>query len=135
VRRAVYDRDGEQSTFVDDEGRRSPSRAFLELDHTVSQGVGGSDELRSLRVGCQAHNKLHKENVFGRDHVERQIRLRRQKCGAADASAFETAARGLRNFGFRESEVRRALAAVRAKLDPATTSTEAVLREALAVAT
>jgi Holliday junction resolvasome RuvABC DNA-binding subunit len=50
-------------------------------------------------------------------------------------SAFESAARGLRNLGFREPEVRRALAAVRATLDPAAASTEAVLREALAVAT
>lgn len=151
VRRAVYERDGEQCTFVDDEGRRCPARAFLELDHAVSRGIGGNDELDNLRVRCRAHNKVHAEHVFGRDYVERQIRLRQQKCGrdhvkrqtrlrqqecgAADASAFETAARGLRNLGFREPEVRRALAAVRAKLDPAAASTEAVLREALALAT
>ena len=135
VRRAVYERDGEQCTFLDSEGRRCPSRAFLELDHVVSKALGGSDDVDNLRIRCHAHNKLHAEQVFGRAHVERRIHLRQEKCGRTDASPFEVAARGLRNLGFREPEVRRALAVVRERLEPSVTSIEIILREALAVAT
>ncbi len=135
VRRAVYERDGEQCAFVDDQGRRCPSRAFLELDHVVSKALGGTEDVENLTIRCREHNKLHAEQVFGRAHVERQIHLRQEKRERTDASPFEVAARGLRNLGFREPEVRRALAVVRKKLGPSVTSVEIILREALAVAT
>ncbi|HVH43874.1 MAG TPA: hypothetical protein VM925_16085 [Labilithrix sp.] len=45
VRRAVFARDGEQCTFTDDDGRRCPSRAFLELDHVTSRALGGGHEV------------------------------------------------------------------------------------------
>ncbi len=171
VRRAVYERDGQQCSFVDDAGRRCRSRAFLELDHVVSKALGGSDDVENLRVRCRLHNRLHAERVFGRAHVERQIRLRQRKCKPTDGDRFEaaprgnmrdrfeaaphgnmddrfetaprgdmgdrfeTAARGLRNLGFRDAEVQRALAKVRAKLGSSAASIETILREALAVAT
>jgi hypothetical protein len=66
VRRAVFERDGEQCTFTNESGARCPSRAFLELDHVESRALGGSDEASNLRVRCRAHNALHAEEVFGR---------------------------------------------------------------------
>lgn len=134
VRRAVFERDGEQCTFVDDEGHRCAERGFLELDHVVSKALGGTDDVDNLRVRCRAHNQHHAEQVFGRDHVERRIHLRQRKCGPADASTFDIADRALRSLGFKEAEIRRALAIVRAKLD-ATASIETIIREAIAVAT
>ena len=120
VRRAVYERDGGQCTYVDAGGRRCPSRGFLELDHIVSKALGGSDEVENVRLRCRMHDRLHAEQVFGRAHVERQIHLRQQKRTREEAAApsFEAAARGLRNLGFRDTDVRRALATVRARLAP-----------------
>jgi len=48
--------------------------------------------------------------------------------------SFEVVAGGLRSLGFREPEVRAALAQLQAKLDPATPA-ETILREALAILT
>jgi hypothetical protein len=82
VRRDVFARDGEQCTFVDEEGRRCPSRAFLELDHVESRALGGSDEASNLRVLCRPHNRLHAEAVFGRELVRVRMHFRRRKYAA-----------------------------------------------------
>jgi 5-methylcytosine-specific restriction endonuclease McrA len=88
VRRAVFERDGEQCTFTDAAGARCPSRTLLELDHADSRALGGSDEASNLRVRCRAHNALHAEEVFGRAHVAAQVNLRQQKHrGDAPAAA------------------------------------------------
>lgn len=79
TRREVFARDGEQCSYVDDQGRRCPSVTFLELDHIESRARGGSDHPSNLRVACRAHNRLHAEQVFGRKCVERGIHFRRQK--------------------------------------------------------
>jgi hypothetical protein len=79
VRRAVFERDGEQCTFTDATGARCPSRTFLELDHVDSRALGGSDEASNLRVRCRAHNALHAEEVFGRAHVAAHVHLRQRK--------------------------------------------------------
>jgi 5-methylcytosine-specific restriction endonuclease McrA len=88
VRRAVFERDGEQCTFTDATGARCPSRTLLELDHADSRALGGSDEASNLRVRCRAHNALHAEEVFGRAHVAAHVHLRQQKRrGEAPAAA------------------------------------------------
>lgn len=79
VRRKVFERDGEQCTFVDSEGRRCAGRAFLELDHVISSALGGSDDAPNLRVRCAAHNRLHAEEVFGEAYVRRRIDVRQRK--------------------------------------------------------
>lgn len=89
IRREVFERDGEQCSFVDAEGRRCSSTAFLELDHAQPRALGGAGEKDNLRVLCRAHNRRMAERAFGRDHVEAQIHLRRRKC--ADRSATKTA--------------------------------------------
>jgi hypothetical protein len=76
VRREVFARDGEQCTYVDAQGHRCESRAFLELDHVESRALGGGADAENLRVACRAHNQLHAEEVFGRKHVARMIHFR-----------------------------------------------------------
>jgi hypothetical protein len=93
VRRAVFERDGEQCTFTDATGARCPSRTFLELDHVDSRALGGSDEASNLRVRCRAHNALHAEEVFGRAHVAAHVHFRQRKC-RGDAPASAPAPRG-----------------------------------------
>jgi hypothetical protein len=51
----VYERDGEQCTFVSDDGVRCEERGFLELDHVVPSARGDSDDAANLRVRCRAH--------------------------------------------------------------------------------
>jgi hypothetical protein len=60
-------------------GGRCPSRANLELDHIVSRALGGGDEATNLRVRCRAHNRLHAEEVFGREHIARAVDFRQRK--------------------------------------------------------
>ncbi|HWL87641.1 MAG TPA: hypothetical protein VNO21_17675 [Polyangiaceae bacterium] len=50
VRREVFERDGEQCTFIDETGRRCESRAFLELDHGSPRAFGGTDDAMNLSV-------------------------------------------------------------------------------------
>jgi 5-methylcytosine-specific restriction endonuclease McrA len=122
VRREVFARDGDQCTFVDGEGRRCPSRAFLELDHVESRALGGGHEASNLRVRCQAHNRLHAEEVFGKQHVARRIDSREQAsrrdvdAGAAIGSAaIDLAVRGLVSMGFAKRAARRAIQQVSAR--------------------
>ena len=87
VRREVFARDGEQCTFVDEQGRRCPSHAFLELDHRKPRALGGADDAANLRVLCRAHNLFHAEEVFGQEHVAVRAHFRRRKSEAGGASA------------------------------------------------
>lgn len=141
ARRAVFERDGEQCSFVDDQDRRCPARAFLEVDHIECRALGGSSEESNLRVLCRAHNRLHAERVFGAPHVERQTHLRQRKCGPAgdttghrESATMEMATRGLVSLGFRDTEARRAVRIVSARHRAAVPVVE-ILREALGVLT
>ncbi len=88
VRRKVFERDGEQCTFVDTNGHRCSSHKLLELDHIVPRAKGGTDDEDNLRVRCRAHNGLHAEEVFGKSYVRERIHLRQRKCDtAANANA------------------------------------------------
>lgn len=118
VRREVFERDGEQCTFADADGNRCPSRTLLELDHVEARASGGADDASNLRVRCRAHNRLHAETVFGREHVASRIDLRRRKSKCIRASndqakpistGVDLALRGLVNMGFAKSDAERAL--------------------------
>ena len=64
------------------------------------------------------------------------MRWRRQrKCEGAEGAPFETAARGLKNMGFRDAEVRGILAELEKTLDSSAASVERILREALRLLT
>jgi 5-methylcytosine-specific restriction endonuclease McrA len=73
TRRAIVERDGLRCSWVDDQGRRCASRAWLEIDHRHPRGKGGSSEARNTRIFCRAHNRFAAEQEYGRDHVERAI--------------------------------------------------------------
>lgn len=66
VRRAVWDRDGGQCTFVDDDGNRCPAKHFIQFDHQEPHAFGGAPSLSNLRLRCAQHNALAAEEVFGR---------------------------------------------------------------------
>src|SRR5215467_11066887 len=125
VRREVFARDGEQCSFTDAHGNRCPSRTRLELDHIDPRACGGGDDASNLRVVCRSHNRLYAERAFGRDHVERRIRLRRRMsrcppppaspplpraqeeapaaCSAAANDAVDVTRRALTKMGFRDA--------------------------------
>lgn len=73
VRRAVAKRDNEQCTYIDHEGRRCPSRSFLQLHHERAHALGGPSTFENLRLLCGAHNRLLAEQDFGRAHQMRCI--------------------------------------------------------------
>jgi 5-methylcytosine-specific restriction endonuclease McrA len=79
VRRAVVLRDGEQCTYVSDDGRRCTSRAFLQLHHVRAHAIGGPSTFENLRLLCGAHNRLLAEQDFGRAHQERRVTQRSSK--------------------------------------------------------
>jgi 5-methylcytosine-specific restriction endonuclease McrA len=43
---------------------------MLELDHIVPVALGGRSTVDNLRLCCRAHNTLHAEQVFGREHMD-----------------------------------------------------------------
>ncbi|MDB5214144.1 MAG: hypothetical protein JWO86_2071, partial [Myxococcaceae bacterium] len=125
VRRAVFERDGEHCTFVDDAGERCPQRGHLELDHVEARALGGTNAASNLRVRCRAHNRLAAEEVFGKAHVAERIDFRQRRSRAVAATlpalsppspppppssqVIELAVRGLHNMGFTKSDARRAV--------------------------
>jgi hypothetical protein len=70
VRRAVWKRDGGRCTFEGPDGHRCESRWQLEFDHVDSVALGGASTVDKLRLRCRAHNMLHAEVVFGREHMD-----------------------------------------------------------------
>jgi hypothetical protein len=70
IKRAVYERDGGQCTFLDGRGRRCEEKGSLEFDHregfarTHRHGVDG------LRLLCRAHNQHAAEKMYGRSFME-----------------------------------------------------------------
>jgi Holliday junction resolvase RuvA-like protein len=114
VRRAVFERDREQCTFVGEGGERCPQRGHLELDHVEARALGGTNAPSNLRVRCRAHNRLAAEDVFGKAHVAERIDFRQRKSRAPvtlppPPQVIELVLRGLHNLGFSKPEARRAL--------------------------
>jgi 5-methylcytosine-specific restriction endonuclease McrA len=135
VRREVFERDGEQCTYVSSEGARArcPSRGHLELDHIEPRALGGPNAASNLRVRCRAHNRLHADHVFGRRHVEEQVDFRQRK----SPPILELALRGLQSMGFAKTEARRALEDVSERRAATGEALEApdLLRDAIAALT
>ena len=134
VRREVFERDGEQCTFVDALGRRCPARAFLELDHRTPRALGGTGDATNLSVTCRRHNSLAAERAFGREHIEKRKVGRKNRTlqrGYEDA----VAARALRGLGFRDTEVRRALSTLEELWAGSPPPLETILRETVGILT
>jgi 5-methylcytosine-specific restriction endonuclease McrA len=89
VLRAVARRDDFRCTYVDGEGRRCPSRAFLQVHHEHAYALGGPSTFENLRLLCSAHNRLLAERDFGRAHQELFTRRRPSSVPAQPAQVIE----------------------------------------------
>ena len=72
VRRAVWERDERQCTFVSASGHRCSARRFLEYDHIEPVVRGGMATVNNIRLRCRAHNQLEAERVLGVDLIVRK---------------------------------------------------------------
>ena len=88
VKRAVWQRDHGQCTFVSDNGRRCAARDRLEFDHVVPVARGGQASVENLRLRCRAHNQYEAERTFGVDFMRRK---RDQSRRAAEQQREEAA--------------------------------------------
>src|SRR5262249_48792614 len=93
-------------------GRRCPARAFLELDHATPRALGGAGDATNISVRCRGHNGLAAERVFGRAHVENKKKAEKKNHPRQRVYDAAKAACALRGLGFKQADVRRALAQV-----------------------
>jgi 5-methylcytosine-specific restriction endonuclease McrA len=82
VRRAVWERDGGQCTFVSESGRRCEARKRLEFDHMREVARGGESTVDNLRLRCRAHNQFEAERTFGSEFM-RHKRIAAAECARA----------------------------------------------------
>ncbi len=114
ARREIYQRDGEQCTYVSPSGERCQARAFVQLDHEDPRALGGAGTTCNGRLLCHAHNSFEAEKVFGRHYIESRIRLRQQRLdcesrrGHGQSSVFQ-AGSGVTPQPSEESSVREAV--------------------------
>ncbi len=121
VRRAVWERDQGQCTFVGDPGHRCEARRFLEFDHVEPVARGGKATVEGMRLRCRTHNQYEAEQAFGAGFIRRKRQEARLAAAEAreraDAEARARAAAkeqtldvlaGLRGLGCRIDQARRA---------------------------
>ena len=65
VRRAVWERDQGQCTFVNPDGQRCTARRYLEFDHVHPVARGGKATVEGMRLRCHAHNQYEADRAFG----------------------------------------------------------------------
>src|SRR5438876_3543594 len=66
VKKAVWERDGGQCTFVSPEsGERCEERRGVEFDHIKEVARGGEGTAEGMRLLCRAHNQHAAEQTFG----------------------------------------------------------------------
>lgn len=70
VLREVFERDGNQCTYVSPDGRRCSSRRFLQLDHIDVHHLGPDDTAKNLRIRCSAHNQHSARQFFGTSYMD-----------------------------------------------------------------
>jgi 5-methylcytosine-specific restriction endonuclease McrA len=98
VKRAVWERDGGQCTFVSESGHRCEARSELEYDHIQEFARGGEATVEGIRLRCRAHNQLTAERTFGagfmrekREAARRdQAKVRAQRSAAASPREQES---------------------------------------------
>jgi hypothetical protein len=83
----VFERDGLGCSWVDDQGVRCDSHAWLQFDHRQPAGKAGSSEPDNLRLLCRAHNLLAAEHAYGREHMARALMQRRRTEPSLDPPA------------------------------------------------
>jgi hypothetical protein len=85
VRRAVWNRDGGQCTFVSDKGKRCEARSPLEFDHVHDFARGGNATISGIRLRCRAHNQYSADLTYGVEFM-RQKRSAAQRARAPGAA-------------------------------------------------
>ena len=85
VQRAVRERDGNQCTFVDAEGRRCSEKRFLTIEHIEPFAKGGPTTVDNCSLLCQAHNAYRARQVFGEAHIQEKVAEARARRGANSA--------------------------------------------------
>ena len=121
VRRAVWERDEGQCTFVGETGHRCKAQRFLQFDHIDPVARGGKATVDGMRLRCRTHNQYEAEREFGFAFMRRKRQEARLAAAEARArAAAEARARdgikeqtlevfaGLRGLGCRMDQARRA---------------------------
>jgi hypothetical protein len=130
IRRAVWQRDHGQCTFVSSTGRRCEERTRLEFDHVDPAARGGQTLISQLQLKCRAHNQYAAACAYGAEFMRakresaRQQALRRGTHAHATVHAPDNASSSagappapdsdvipwLRQLGFSADEARRGAA-------------------------
>jgi hypothetical protein len=74
IKRAVWQRDEEQCTFRDRDGRRCPARERLEYHHLIPFARGGDHSASNITLRCSSHNAHQADHDFGADFMARHRR-------------------------------------------------------------
>jgi 5-methylcytosine-specific restriction endonuclease McrA len=70
VRRAVFERDGKQCSYLAATGKRCVETRRLEVHHLKPFAAGGEHSASNLTLRCRAHNALAAEADFGHAFIE-----------------------------------------------------------------
>ncbi|MBK7579273.1 MAG: HNH endonuclease [Myxococcales bacterium] len=144
VQREVWERDADQCTFRDAEGRRCSETRFLTIEHIVPFAKGGPTTVDNCCLLCSAHNSYRARQVFGEEHIQNEIagaRSRRETnrtpapavAAAPEPEVFEKVRSALVLSGFKRAQARHAVEHVRLRgIEP---RVEPLLRAAIAVLT
>ncbi len=79
IRRAVYERDGGQCTFVGTNGKRCEERGFLELDHLDGFARRAEHQVSRLTLRCFRHNQHCAEVMYGSEWMAKKRKERSGK--------------------------------------------------------
>jgi hypothetical protein len=133
VRRAVWERDGGQCTFVGAAGHRCPARTRLEFDHVEPVARGGQATVKGIRLRCRAHNQYAAECAFGADFMSHKREAARRAGETTRSRAVATEeARALAAVATEEARALAAAAAAEARSLAAAVAEEARVRAAAA---
>ena len=108
VRRAVWERDRGQCTFVSESGKRCASTRVIEFDHEEPVARGGTSSVENLRLRCRGHNQYAAEQAFGAEFMKRK----REKPYASHPLGHrfrDDVMAGLRALGVSATEARQAM--------------------------
>jgi hypothetical protein len=92
VKRAVWQRDGGQCTFVGDTGHRCEARGDVEFDHTTEVARGGEATIDNLRLRCRGHNQYTAGQTFGEGFMQGKREAAAEARAAAKAKAAKAKA-------------------------------------------
>jgi 5-methylcytosine-specific restriction endonuclease McrA len=118
VKRAVWQRDHGQCTFVSDSGHRCTATDHLEFDHVEPVARGGHATVENTRLLCRAHNQYQAERTFRAEFMRRKRDQAAEARRAAAEEKSENARKAvvrrsveevipwLRQLGYSQSEAR-----------------------------